>query len=183
MVGLLCALAVLPALSTDAGEPKNGLPDSALRILSGATRVECFRIDPRTADKGDGKPDAKQIDGYPITSTGKEQGREFAGKLSAALKDEKSYGPPARCFFPGVGFRAWKGKESVDVVICYMCSNLYVVARDAEGKQIAQTGLSGFKENRAAFVQLAKVAFPDDPVIQKLDARDRRGVGEEKSGL
>jgi hypothetical protein len=176
-------LVAFPASSGGGDEPQKGLPEPALKILSGATRVECFRIDPRTADKGEGKPSAKHIDGYPFTATAKEQGRDFAGKLTAALKEEKSYGPPARCFFPGVGFRAWKDKESVDVVICYMCSNFYAVARDADGKEVARTQLTGFGGNWAAFVELAKAAFSDDPAIQKLDAKDSRGVGEGKSGL
>jgi hypothetical protein len=180
---LLFPLAAFPAPSTGGAEPKKGLPEAALKILSGATRVECFRIDPRTADTGEGKPGAKHIDGYPITATAKEQGRDFADKLTAALKDEQSYGPAARCFFPGVGFRAWKDKESVDVVICYMCSNFYVVAHDADGKEVARTQLAGFQGNWAAFVQLAKAAFPDDPAIQQLDAKDSRGGDNAKSGL
>src|SRR5262249_14897406 len=109
--------------------------------------------------------------------------RMFAAKLTAALKDEKSYGLAARCFFPGVGFRAWKDKESVDVVICYLCSNFYIVAHAADGKELGRTQLAGFRENWATFVQLAKEAFPDDAEIQKLDTKSSRGGGEGKSGL
>jgi hypothetical protein len=181
--GLFCLLAVFPTLSTGGNAPTKGLPEPVAKILSGATRVECFRFDPRTSDKGDKKPSGKHIDGYPNTEKAKEQGREFAGKLAAALKDEKSYGPPARCFFPGVGFRAWKDKESVDVIICYMCSNFYVVARDADGKEVSRIPTVGFRGNWAAFVQLAKEAFPDDAAIQKLDAKDSRGGIDAKSGL
>jgi hypothetical protein len=162
-------------------DPKQGLPEGTLKMLSGATQVECFRIDPRTSEKDGGKGD-KQIDGYPITAPAKEQGADFAGKLTAALKDEKSYGPPARCFFPGVGFRVWKDKESVDVVICYMCSNFYTVTRDADGKEVSRSQMAGFQKNWAAFLQLAKAAFPDDAAIQKLDAKDSRSA-EIKSGL
>jgi hypothetical protein len=94
------------------------------------------------------------------------------------LQDEKSYGPPARCFSPGVGFRAWKDKESVDVVICYKCRDFFAIARNAEGKEAARSQLAGFAKlpgfqgNWEAFVQLAKTAFPDDAEIQKLDPKE-----------
>jgi hypothetical protein len=181
VLGLCLALAGSAHLAH--GAEKAGLPEAALKILSGATRVECFRIDPRSSKQGEGKPDGKQLDGYPITTTGKERGADFAERLAAASKDEKSYGPSARCFFPGVGFRAWNGKETVDVVICYQCSNFYVVARDANGKQLARSEMAGFQDNAAAFVKLAKNAFPDDSAIQNLDENGSRAVGEERSGL
>jgi hypothetical protein len=166
---------------TDKVQKELGAP--MLRILAGATRVECFRIDPHGTDAGDGKPTGKHIDGYPITVTAKEQGREFAAKLAAALQDEKSiFSPQARCFFPGVGFRIWSGKESVDVIVCYMCSGLRLVARDSDGKVLGRAG-GGFSGNWALFVQLAKEAFPDDAEIQKLDAKDSRKGSESKTGL
>jgi hypothetical protein len=180
--GLLCLLAAFPAIVKGGEAPKQGLPEAARKILSGATRVECFRIDPRTSDSGDEKPGGKAIDGYPITATAKEQGRAFAGKLVDALNDEKSYGPPARCFFPGVGLRVWKGKESLDVIICFSCSNFYVVARDEDGKEVARTAQAGFDAAITSWVKLARQAFPDDAAIQKLDAKDGRG-DERKPGL
>jgi len=184
VVGLLFPLVAFAASSGD--EPKNGLPEAALKILSAATRVECFRIGPQSADKSDGQPVAKRIDIYPISSTAKEQGRDFSDKLTAVLKDEKSYGPPARCFSPGVGLRAWNGKESVDVIICYKCRDFLAIARNAEGKEIARSQsagfakLPGFPGNWAAFVQLARTAFPDDADIQKLDPNKDWGETDPK---
>ena len=183
VIGLVGPLTLLSAISRGADAQSIGLPEEARKIISGATRVECFRIDPRIAEKGGQERDAKFIDGYPITSTGKERGRDFAEKLAAALTDEKSYGGPARCFFPGVGFRAWNGEESVDVIICYLCSNFYVVACDADGKAVARSELAGFQGNWTAFVELAKSAFPDDAAIQELEVSGTRGGGERKTGL
>ena len=99
------------------------------------------------------------------------------------MKNKKSYGAPARCFFPGVGFRAWKNKESVEIVICYVCSNFYAIIRNADGKDVGRTSLADFQGNLGAFVQLAKEAFPDDTAIQKLDSKDSRGGIDGKSGL
>jgi hypothetical protein len=161
------------------GDPKPELSEVTLKILSGATKVECFRLDPQT-EKGEGKA-VQRIDGYPIIATGQEQGAEFAGKLAAALKDAKSYGVPAKCFFPGVAFRVWKDKQSVEVVICFMCSNFYTITRDADGKEVSRSELAGFQKNWAVFVELAKAAFPNDPAIQKLEGKDKRSANA-KSG-
>jgi hypothetical protein len=133
-------------------------------ILKGATKAEAFRI----ADKPLEKPEGKHVSGYPVLSAAKEQGKDFAKRLSALVQDEKSlFSAQARCFSPGVAFRLWKDKESVDVVVCYMCSGVRLTARDADGKVLHQTG-GGFKDNYDAWVKLAKEAFPDDKQIQTL---------------
>jgi hypothetical protein len=141
---------------------KLGKPMTA--ILNGATKTEAFRI----ADKPSEKSEGKHVSGYPILTAAKEQGKEFAKRLAALIQDEKSlFSAQARCFSPGVAFRLWKEKESVDVVVCYQCSGLRLTARDADGKVLHQTG-GGFKANYDAWVKLAKEAFPDDKQIQAL---------------
>jgi len=133
-------------------------------ILDGATKAEAFRI----GDKPSEKPEGKHVSGYPVLSAAKEQGKDFAKRLAALLQEEKSlFSAQARCFSPGVAFRLWKENESVDVVVCYMCSGLRLTARDADGKVLHQTG-GGFKENYDAWAKLAKAAFPDDKQIHAL---------------
>jgi hypothetical protein len=133
-------------------------------ILNGATRAEAFRI----AHKPLETPEGKHVSGYPILSAAKEQGKDFAKRISALVQDEKSlFSAQARCFSPGVAFRLWKEKESVDVVVCYMCWGLRLTARDADGKVLHQTG-GGFKANYDAWVKPAKETFPEDKQIQGL---------------
>ena len=141
-------------------------------ILKGATRVEAFRVDPKRSKK----PQGKHVDGLTVLSTAKEQGTQFAKRLSELLQDEKSLlSEQARCFFPGVAFRLWKEKESVDVVVCYQCTGLRLIARDGAGGELHRTG-GGFKANYDAWVKLAKEAFPDDKQIQGLGRGDDRQV-------
>jgi hypothetical protein len=139
------------------GERMNG-------ILNGATKAEAFRI----AHKPSEKPEGKHVSGYPVLSAAKEQGKDFAKRLSALVQDEKSlFSAQARCFSPGVAFRLWKEKESVDVVVCYKCWGLRLTARDADGEVLHEAG-GGFKANYDAWVKLAKEAFPEDKQIQAL---------------
>jgi hypothetical protein len=70
-----------------------------------------------------------------------------------------------------VAFRLWKDKESVDVIVCFGCSNLRVIARDADGKELAKAS-GGFGPDKSDLLKLTKEAFPDDKEIQ--------GIGEEK---
>jgi hypothetical protein len=138
-------------------------------ILGGATKVEAFRI----ADRPSEKAEREHVSGYPVLSTAKEQGKEFAMRLSSLLQEENSlFSAQARCFNPGVAFRLWKDQESVDVIVCYQCTGLRLIARDGEGREIRRTG-GGFKANSDAWVKLAKQAFPEDKEIQALGERGR----------
>jgi hypothetical protein len=165
---LLAAVSTTLALvgADDSTKPsekvKERLGDKTIAILRGATKVDVFRISPNMAKKDE----EKQIGGYPITATGAEQKKEFAAKLAAVLLEEKTYfGQQARCFNPGVAFRLWKDKESVDVVICFACTDLRLVSRDADGKEIKSTS-GAFGPDIQPLLKLAKEAFPDDKEIQ-----------------
>ena len=171
--GVAAGLTGLPAvLAVDKSRPGDRAETVAERlggrmveILKGATKVEVFRVSGKPAEKAE---PGKSIGGYPILSTGKEQGQDFARRLSSLVQEENSlFSTQARCFNPGVAFRLWKDKESVEVVVCYQCWGLRLAARDAEGKEIHRTG-GGFKANFGAWVKLAKEAFPDDKQIQSL---------------
>jgi hypothetical protein len=172
-VGALLSVALAGAAREEkAVEPSKKvvglLGDDVVGFLKGATKVEAFRIKPEKADK----EGVKTVGGYPITATGKEQGKEFAGKLLDVLFADATYeGRSARCFEPGVAFRAWTDKkESVEVIICFKCSNLSVISHDANGKVKETRGGGGFGETPSwtALVKLAKEAFPDDKEIQAL---------------
>jgi hypothetical protein len=165
--GVLTGMVRLPAVYGDkpaAETVAEKLGERMTAILNAATKAEAFRI----ADKPLERPEGKHVSGYPVLSAAKEQGKDFAKRLSSVLQDEKSlFSAQARCFSPGVAFRLWKDKESVEVVVCYMCWGLRLTARDADGKVLHQTG-GGFKANNDAWVKLAKEAFPDDKQIQAL---------------
>jgi hypothetical protein len=164
---LLGALVLLAAGGGSVAEPpvakvKARLGEKTIALLDGATKVEAFRIDGK-ARAGD-----KAVAGFRITGTGKEQGKPFAGRLGSGLQQEKTlFGKQARCFIPGVAFRAHKGDESVVVLVCFVCKNLRLVAIDARG--VEQPPISGaFGPRLGPLLALAKEAFPKDKEIQAL---------------
>jgi hypothetical protein len=135
-------------------------------ILAGATRVEVFRIDPDPRKK----PDEKGVGGFLVTATGKEQGKEFASRLTRVLLDERTYFSDRqyKCFDPGLAYRVWKDKESVEVLVCFKCHKLRVTARDAEGKEVHEAEGDFQNAVYGPLAKLAKEAFPDDKEIQQL---------------
>jgi hypothetical protein len=170
-MGFLTLMLVLPgSRAADEGpseKVKKHLGDQLVKLLQAPTKVETYRIEPA----GPVKANEAQIGGYRIKSTGKEQKEEFAKKLAVVLLDEKTlFGESKRCFLPGVAFRMWKGEESVDVIICFNCSNLRMIARDAKGKVIKEA-IGAFGPQSAALVKLAREAFPDDKDLEKLEEK------------
>lgn len=166
---LLISAAFLLLLGCSAGK---GRPDRRTAgILTGATKVEVFRIDGRGPNDPSGttpiKPGDPTVGGYAIMARGKDQGREFAAKLWDILNDNKTYTDKfAKCFNPGVAFRVWKGEESVDVIICFRCNNFYL--GPPTDIRVMETASFHDSPNRRRFVQLAKEAFPNDKELQNL---------------
>lgn len=143
-------------------------------VLAGATKVEAFRIDakngPETSPEDRRRVEGERRIGYwLITAQGRDQGKEFADKLAGILLDDKNYSDTfADCFEPGVAFRVWKGQESVDVVICFHCDNIYC----GPPKPVEMENASLWDSPaRARLVRLAKEAFPDDKDIQALEEK------------
>ncbi|MCK6471503.1 MAG: hypothetical protein L6R28_07135 [Planctomycetes bacterium] len=170
---LLGALAL--AACASAAEPSKKVADflgkDAVEVLKAPEKVECFRIDGKNhltpEQQAKVEEATKRIRGYAITAQGKDQDAAFGGKIAAVLFDEKTYNfeEAKGCDpVPGVAFRVWKGKASVDVILCFECSILIVATGDKE----AHSKSENFDNARAALVALAKSAFPDDKTIQGL---------------
>lgn len=73
----------------------------------------------------------------------------------------------SQCFVPGVGFRVWKGRAHTDLCVCFYCSGVEIITKDAKHKEVYhhQTVLGG---SRAAFLALARQAFPQDAHLAAL---------------
>jgi hypothetical protein len=81
------------------------------------------------------------------------------------MKDETYFGGAYKCFEPGVGFRIWNGKESVDMTVCFICERFLL--GEAPGDFGGSPGIFG------QLAKLAKEAFPDDKEIQGLPDKSK----------
>ncbi len=175
IVALICLFAAGRAVHLG---PRLHLGYQADSILDGATRVEIFRvmseIEAHSSEPGHPSrkfsPTAAKVDYCYITATGKEQGPEFAKEIAAILLDEGTYTHDTlSCTtLPGVVFRVWKGSQSLDVVLCFHCGEMYTITRDANGKETPGVYTLMAGNSRSGFARLAKQAFPSDPDIQAL---------------
>ena len=142
------------------------LGERAAGTLSGATRVEVFRVSPKRAEEGE--PD---VGGYEITAGGKEQGQPFAKRLAGVLLDERTYRFDANKvggFTPMVGLRVWKGDEAVEVLLSFATDELVVLSTNPADKS-TRSAQEDFDAARGALVELAKEALPQDRDVQALD--------------
>ena len=148
-------------------EPRRELGDRTLSILNGATRVETFRLD----DTGEGNwLGSKEIRQFPPGGRGKTQGKAFANRLSRLTLDPRAYVGPddSTCLFnPGVAYRAWHGRECVEVIVCFHCTEMVITTKD-ERDRPTHTAHTQFAFMRAEFVALAKETFPSDKGIHSL---------------
>jgi hypothetical protein len=137
--------------------------DRGVSILKEATRAEAFRVaetpgsEPRSA--------LEEIDGYPITSAGSEQGEGFVRKLTTYLLDGRIYftSPDCEIYGPGVVFRLWRGRESMTLNFRYKCQYLFVSVYDASGVRVHNSGTyyNGPFGDPDVIAGLIKKAFPD----------------------
>jgi hypothetical protein len=173
-----------PATPADEPEVKvpaavrNALGEKAVAILSGATKVEAFRLEKQPAATP-GK-DTIGMDGlqWRIKARGKDPGAGFAARVRDLLLDEAAVQPSGAGGARGwVALRLWKGKESVTVVIDFEGRHLYVTTRDGENKQVKAAlggfllGAKGELDDGTLFGRvraLALEAFPEDAEIKAL---------------
>lgn len=152
-------------------EPQRELGTRTLFVLNGATRVEAFRLDDsRDGDQVKDGTTGQEIVDYPLTFQGQTLGPPFAAKLTRAVRDPRTFIGPndVTCLInPGVAFRAWRGRECVEVILCYHCQQMIVTRKDRQGRSV-HTVYTEFGSMRAEFLALAKEAFPGDKAVQSL---------------
>jgi hypothetical protein len=128
------------------------------------TRVEVFRVGPEPADS----PAGGTIGGYPILATGKEQGPDFAARLSKVLRSGGVTKNQKKCGLqPGVAYRIWGGEKTVEVLVCFKCDVLWPHVVGQEGVPPHEEWMD-FDPVRPKLLALTKEAFPNDAEIQNL---------------
>jgi hypothetical protein len=169
-----------PAESMKAPEKvKKDLGEKTIAILNGATRVEAFRLNGLA--KVPGTDALLAFDGqyWKISAAAKEKDSKFAARLREFLYDEGTRTLSGASGFPenAVAFRAWKGKESVTVLVDFKRFSFTVITRDAKGKQVKAASGGFLFSAKGKFDDgtlwsrikgLAVEAFPDDKALRAL---------------
>ncbi len=107
----------------------NKIPQSARVVLEGADSLEIMALHPSPyMEEGQPTPGKDDFRGYKILGSAQvtlPSNRD--GILSAVYRGIlASDGMVAACFNPRHGIRATKGKETVDLVICYECLSMHI---------------------------------------------------------
>jgi hypothetical protein len=137
-----------------------------MEIVRHPTRVEAYRLgDPPSGSPPTDEASVSPLD-YPVTAGPVLVSNKTAAAVSTSLMSRETYGwdYAKACGEPiyGVKLSFFQGNDRVDVYFCFLC-NVLAVACDGQ-----TFGGEDFDDARAVFVQAAKQAFPDDPIIQKL---------------
>jgi hypothetical protein len=155
------------ATSGESTRVRDYVGERASKIFASPDRVEVFRMGSSREH-----PDATQtLAGFPLLSTGKEQGKDFARRLGAVLLNDGTYEWEMAngCIFdPGVAFRVWSGSESVLAIICFHCNQIGIVPDEANPRSLR---VHDADPGRPALLKLAREVFPDDVDLQQLTAR------------
>lgn len=138
------------------------------RVCATSLRVEVFRLDGKNGpfDNAPKLAGEVRICGYLVTKQEPDMSGEFGQQLGQVLCNEELYAQKAAgCFTPGVAFRVWSAGESIDILICFQCSNLFygpVLRNEIKTKSFLKSPLSKH------LVGITKEAFPADKEIQAL---------------
>jgi len=164
IVSCLFLLAAGCASSGESTRVREFVGEQPAAVFASADRVEVFRI-----GSSRDQPDApRQIVGYPLLATGKEQGNDFAKRLGKVLLNDGTYewDLAKGCKFdPGVAFRIWTGNHSALALICFHCDQIGIIADESSPRSLR---VHDADPGRAALLKLARESFPDDRDLQKL---------------
>jgi hypothetical protein len=155
---IAASVALSMAARSDAADKDNKLPDKAKAVLEKADSWELYSLDP--AAKQDGSRN-DGFHGWKVLGKTEVKDAKVREQLLTALTKgiAESDGFGAKCFDPRHGIRAKLDKQSVDLVICFECSWVYVFS---DGTNHDGTAVTTGKP-QAAFnkvLQDAKVPLP-----------------------
>ena len=118
----------------DDSSPLNKLFGGKLDVVTGADRVEAFRVDwsyrgAPAASRPARPPTTQSVVGLPVLAGPLPVSATQASQLAKVLNDPATYAFESRkrCIFhPDVAIRFWLGDQNVKVVFCFSCDELEV---------------------------------------------------------
>ena len=131
-------------------------------IIRQSNKVELYRLGPK-------EENYKYLYNYSIYKGPEVLKANYRQKLSMIFLNKKSYKinfddtKIKLCEFnPGLAFRFYKGKEKLDILVCFQCDEIKFYHNE---KVLGQADID---PARKALVTLSKELFPKDKIIQLL---------------
>ena len=168
---LVAAIVVLVTPAAAADRTAELLQSQALEVVRAPDRVESLPVQSLVGSKDETIRATKtSLPGaFRIVPEPRPVPAAIVPQLSRLLLSRSSYadGYTLCIFDPGLAFRFWKGKDAVDVLVCFHCGDLgfqAVGAREALGPKLA------FDPVRGELARLVRASRPGDPRFEKLDS-------------
>lgn len=158
-----------PLLTAPTAKVTEALGDSVLGSVTGATKVQVFRV----SDSGGLRPDpAKAIaSDFVRGEAGKELDAKQLETLRSLLYDDKSFRfeqDVSKCgFTPHLSFQMQTGIGTLEALVSFKCNQVLFVQGKPGGRWVPQ-GTFDLKPARKKLVELAKAALPTDADTQNL---------------
>jgi len=127
-------------------------------VLEQAETFALFSLDP---DSDLRKKPKEEFKGYPQLGRARiPQGAERTNLVSALYKGIADGGGIAQCFNPRHGIRATQGSNTVELLICFECGQVYTFSNRGTNEMFATTAKPAAVFN--AVLKRAKVPLPKD---------------------
>lgn len=158
-----------PPITEPTEKTREALGDTVLGSLTGATRVQTFRV----ADSGGLRPDPSKAiaSDFVRGAPGLELDAKNLTALRAILYDDKSYRftqDVAKCrFVPHLSFQLQSGIGTLEALISFSCNQVLFVVGKPGGRWVPQ-GTFDVKPARAKLLELAKATLPQDSETLRL---------------
>ena len=156
-------------LTAPTAKVSEALGDTVLGSLTGATKVQAFRV----SDSGGLRPDpAKAIaSDFVRGAAGKELDPATLEALKSLLYDDKSFRfeqDVSKCrFAPHLSFQMQSGIGTLETLVSFSCNQVLFVLGKPGGRWVPQ-GTFDLKPARKKLLELARATLPQDAETQNL---------------
>jgi hypothetical protein len=117
-----------PTLKPSVAELNKAFPADSRKVFEQSDNFILYSIEPRPLSPL--QKQANTFQGYPIVRkieiTDQKTRADLVAHFYSGMADQIALGYASGCFNPHHAIRATKGQKTVDLVICFLCSNVRV---------------------------------------------------------
>ena len=126
----------IPFIGRDAKQVVSAFGADGRDVLEAPDRMTLFTLNPVQVADGKLSPEAERLRNYGVLGKAEITDPTIRRRLVEAVYEGlKADGAgPANCFFPRHGLRFEKGEQTIEVLICFECTWVYVYPDGAENE-------------------------------------------------